>query len=58
MIGQMTHKGGLMARLTSLTIAAAAVVMGVHSGSLMLTLAALCGAGGVASFANEVVSRQ
>ncbi len=47
-----------MARLTSLTIAAAAVVMGVHSGSLMLTLAALCGAGGVASLANDVAGRQ
>jgi nitrate/nitrite transporter NarK len=44
-----------MARLTSLTIAAVAVVFGVHSGSPMLALAALCGAGGVASFANEVV---
>jgi len=49
-----------MIRFASLTIAAAAVVIGVHSGSLTLALAALCGACGVASFADDVVvaSRQ
>jgi len=52
---QATHKGGLVARFISLTIAAVAVVLSVHSGSPTLALAALCGAGGVASFAHEVV---
>ncbi len=44
-----------MIRFVSLTMAATAVVLGVHSGSLALALAALCGAGGVASLAEDVV---
>ncbi len=54
----MIYKGGRMARFVSLTIAAAAVVLGVHSGSIMLALAALCGAGGVASFADDIGGHQ
>lgn len=45
-------------RLIVLTIVAAAVVLGVHSGNVTLILAAVCGACGVAAladawFANE-----
>lgn len=47
-----------MIRLVSLTMAAAAVVIGVHSGNVALALAALCGAGGVASLADDVVRGQ
>jgi len=54
----LDREEGLMIRFTSLTMAAAAVVIGVHSGSLALALAALCGACGVASFADDVASSQ
>ena len=45
-----------MARLIILTIVAAAVVIAWHSGSVLLIMAAVCGACGIASLAQEVVS--
>jgi len=47
-----------MIRLASLTMVAAAVVLGVHSGNVVLALAAISGACGVASLADDVVREQ
>jgi len=44
-----------MYRFTVLAIVAAAVVLGLYSGSLTLILATVCGACGVATLTDDVV---
>jgi hypothetical protein len=46
-----------MVRFTALAVAAAAVLVALHSGVLLLVLAALCGACGIAMLAGAPARR-